>query len=119
MAEDTDFFDTFKGEVMRGLVPGARSKPEIIEAIAELIVRHLGRFSPVRVYWYGILGVAECQGHYFIIDKGPVIFEECGSQPPRFATLFGELDLPTSRIRAKRVTQMGLRVVRDPGEGSF
>ena len=119
MAEDTDFFDTFKGEVMRGLVPGAGSNPEIIEAIAELIVRHLGRFSPVRVYWYGILGVAECQGRYFIIDKGPVIFEEYGPQPPRFATLFGELDRPTPGIRALRVAQMGLRVVHDSGEGSY
>lgn len=119
MAEDTDIFDTFKSEVMRGLVPGACSNPEVIEAIAKLMVRHLGRFSPVRVYWHGILAVAECQGRCFLIDKGPVIFEEYGPQPPRFATLFGELDRPTPGIRALRVAQMGLRVVHDSGEGSY
>lgn len=113
MAEDIDIFDAFKGQFMRGLVPGAQSHPEVIEAIAELMVRHLGRFSPVRVYWHGIMGVAECEGRCFLIDKGPVIFEECGSLPPRFATLFGELDRPTPRIRALRVAQMDLRVVRD------
>ncbi|MCC2639386.1 MAG: hypothetical protein K0Q68_3105 [Moraxellaceae bacterium] len=111
MAEDTDIFDTFKGQVMRGLVPGAQSNPEVIEAIATLMVRHLERFAPVRVYWHGIMGVAECQGRCFMIDKGPVIFEECGPLPPPFATLFGELACPTPGIRALRVAQMGLRVV--------
>lgn len=116
MAEDTTFdtlCNNLKAQVMRGLVPGAQSDLEVIEAIAELMVGHLGGFSPVRVYWYGMAGVAECQGRYFLIDKDPVIVEECGPQPPRFATLFGELDRPTPGIRALRVAQMGLRVVRD------
>jgi hypothetical protein len=111
MAEGNDIFNTLKTDVMRSLVPGAHSNSEIIEAIAELMTRHLGRFSPVRVYWYGIMGVAECEGNFFLIDKGPVIFEECGTQSPSFVSLFGELDRQTPKIRALRIEQMGFRVV--------
>lgn len=116
MSEGTDNFNALKVDVMRGLVPGAGSNSHIIYAIAELVVRHLGRFSPVRVYWYGIMGVAECEGCFYLIDKGPVIFEECGSQPPGFVTLFGELERPTPKIRTLMIEQMGFRLVRNPSK---
>lgn len=104
----SDPFAELKVGVVQALVPGACSQAETVEAIAEVVVSRLGRFYPVRVYWYGLMAVVKCNEHCYLIDHGPRIIGEMTALPCT-ASFFGEMVAPSPRLKKAVIRALGLR----------